>query len=206
MHVDTTIKNLITSLSSFNDLIRVKARNELVATGKPALFSLIEALRDPNHLVRWEAVKALGEIGDPEAAPSLVEALEDEEFEVRWRAAEALMRLNKKGLRPLLHALIRHADSAFLREGAHHVLHELARGELRAYLTPVLIALEGFEPAVLVPAAALCAIETMEESPKTANKDRSHFPQAVSRCRTKPDSKQSAQTGREIYEEFTQEG
>ncbi len=82
------------------------------------------------------------------------------------------------------------------------MLHELAKGELRAYLTPVLIALEGFESAVLVPAAALCAIETMEESPKTANKDRRDFPQAVGRCH-KPDSKKSAQTGREIYEEFT---
>jgi HEAT repeat protein len=171
--------------------VRVKARNELVATGKPALTSLVEALRDPNHLVRWETAKALGEIGDPEAAPSLVEALEDEEFEVRWRAAEALIRLNTKGLRPLLHALIRHADSPFLREGAHHALDELAKGELRAYLTSVLLALEGFEPAVLVPAAALCAIETMEESLKTANKDRCHFPQAVNRCHTKPDSKKA---------------
>ncbi len=202
MHVDATIKNLITALSSSNDLIRVKARNELVATGKPALMFLVEALRDPNHLVRWEAAKALGEIGDPETAHALTEALEDEEFEVRWRAAEVLIRMNTKGLKPLLHALIRHADSAFLREGAHHVLHELAKGELRAYLTPVLIALEDFEPAVLVPAAALCAIETMEESPKTANKDRRHFPQAVTRCHTKPDSKKSVKTGREIFEEF----
>jgi HEAT repeat protein len=132
--------------------------------------------------VRWETAKALGEIGDPKAAPSFVEALEDEEFEVRWRAAEALIRLNTKGLMPLLHALIRHADSAFPRDGAHHVLHELAKAELRAYLTPVLLALEGFEPAVLVPAAALCAIETMEESLKTANTGRRHFHQAVSRC------------------------
>jgi hypothetical protein len=195
MHGDTTIENLITDLSSFNDLVRVKARYEPVAAGKPALTSLVEALKNPNHLVRWEAAKALGEIGDSEAAPSLVEALEDEEFEVHWRAAEALIRLSTKGLSPLLHALIRHADSAFLREGAHRVLHELAKGELRAYLTPVLIALEGFEPAVLVPAAALCAIETMEESPKTANKDRRHFPQAVSRCHTKPDSKKKRTDG-----------
>jgi len=50
------------------------------------------------------------------------------------------------------------------------VLHELARGQLRAHLTPVLIALGSFEPAVEVPAAALHAIETIEESLKTANK------------------------------------
>jgi HEAT repeat protein len=170
MDVDIAIRKLITDLSSFNDLIRVKARKELVATGKPALTPLAEALRDPNHLVRWEAAKALGEIGDPEAAPSLAEALEDEEFEVRWRAAEALIRMKTKGLKPLLHALIHRADSAFLREGAHHVFHELAKGELRAYLAPVLIALGSFEPAVEVPAAALHVMETMEAPPKKVNK------------------------------------
>jgi hypothetical protein len=50
------------------------------------------------------------------------------------------------------------------------VLHELAKGELRTYLTPVLIALGGFEPAVEVPSAALHAIETMEESLKKPKK------------------------------------
>jgi HEAT repeat protein len=99
-----------------------------------------------------------------------VEALEDEEFEVRWRAAEALIRMKTKGLSPLLDALIHHADLFFLREGAHHVLHELARGDLKAYLTPVLIALGSFEPAVEVPAAALRAIEAMEESLTKAKK------------------------------------
>jgi HEAT repeat protein len=163
------IKNLIRALSSSNDLNRVKSRKELVAIGKPAVSFLIDALKNSNHLVRWEAAKALGEIGDPEAAPSLVEALEDEEFEVRWRAAEALIRMKTKGLEPLLHALIHRADSAFLREGAHHVLHELARGELRACLAPVLIALGSFEPAVEVPAAALRAMETMEAPPNKVN-------------------------------------
>ena len=112
MDLYATIKNLIAALSSFNDLTRVKSRKELVAIGKPAVRSLIEALKDSNHMVRWEATKALGEIGDMEAALALVEALEDEEFEVRWRAAEALIRMNRKGLRPLLHTLIQHADSA----------------------------------------------------------------------------------------------
>jgi HEAT repeat protein len=170
MNLEATLKKLTANLSSSIDLTRVKARKELVAIGKPAVPFLIEALKNPNHLGRWEAVKALGEIGDSKAAPALVEALEDEEFEVRWRAAEALIRMNAKGLIPLLDALIHRADSAFLREGAHHVLHELAKGELRTYLTPVLIALGSFEPAVEVPAAALHAIETMEESLKTPKK------------------------------------
>jgi hypothetical protein len=44
MHRGVIINNLITDLASLNDLVRVKARNELVATGKPALTSLLEAL------------------------------------------------------------------------------------------------------------------------------------------------------------------
>jgi HEAT repeat protein len=170
MNSEVTVTNLIASLSSSIDLTRVKARKELVAIGKPAVSFLIEALKSPNTMERWEAAKALGEIGDSEAAPALVEALKDEEFEVRWRAAEALIRMNTKGLNPLLDALIHHADLFFLREGAHHVLHELARGDLKAYLTPVLIALGSFEPAVEVPAAALRAIEAMEESLTKAKK------------------------------------
>jgi HEAT repeat protein len=158
---NSTVKNLVKTLSSFNDLSRVEARKALEAIGKPAVPLLIEALKDPNNLTRWEAAKALGEIGDTNAAPALVEALEDEEFDVRWLAAKALIELNIKGLRPLFHALIEHADSVFLREGAHHVLHDLAKGGLRKYLAPVLIALEDMDPAVQVPMAASHALKLL---------------------------------------------
>jgi len=173
--MSANIKNLIAALSSFDDLRRVKARKELAAIGKPALPYLVEALKDSNHLVRWEAVKALGEIGDPETAPALVKALEDEEFEIRWLAAKGLVGMNVKGLEPLFQALIQHADSAYLREGAHHVLHDLAKGELRPYLAPLLIALEDFEPAVQVPAAASRATGMLEKFLKTAHKTNGSF-------------------------------
>lgn len=158
---NSTVKNLVKTLSSFNDLSRVEARKALEAIGKPAVPLLIEALKDPNNLTRWEAAKALGEIGDTNAAPALVEALEDEEFDVRWLTAKALIELNIKGLRPLFQSLIEHADSVFLREGAHHVLHDLAKGGLRKYLAPVLIALEDMEPAVQVPVAVSHALKLL---------------------------------------------
>lgn len=158
---DSTVKNLIRALASFNDLSRVEARRALVATGRQAVPFLIEALNDPESLRRWEAAKALGEIGDPNAAPALVKALEDEAFEVRWAAAKALIEMNVKGLKPLLQALIERADSVFLREGAHHVLHDLAKGELRKYLGPVLIALEDIDSAVQVPTAASHGLEML---------------------------------------------
>ncbi len=173
------LKNLISDLSSSNDFIRLKARRELLEAGKPAYASLLQALKHRNCLVRWEAVNILGATGDAEVAPALVGALEDREFEVRWVAAEALTRMGKEGLKTLFQALIEHADSAFLREGAHHVFHKLSQGdlngELRVFLTPILIALESREPAVEIPPVALRSTETMDEALKAAHEvDRSN--------------------------------
>lgn len=168
------IKNLISDLSSTDDFIRLKARRELLEAGHPAHAQLLEALKDPNCLVRWEAANVLGGTGDPEVAPALIAALEDGEFEVRWVAAEALIRIGKDGLKNLFHALIERADSAFLREGAHHVLHKMAQGEFKVFLTPILIALESRQPSVDLPQVALHAIETMDDALKAAREiDRS---------------------------------
>ena len=111
----------------------------------------------------------------------MVKALEDEIFEVRWVAAEGLTRLNIRGLKPLLHALTEHGDSILLREGAHHVFHNLTKGALRKCLTPVLAALEAIEheggvPWVTphsmrleVPRAALQALEMLEKEKRLSD-------------------------------------
>lgn len=156
-----SLQALIKSLSSDDDGVRVKARHSLVAMGKAAVAPLAGALKDGNELLRWEAAKALGEIGAPEAAPFLVRALEDEQFDVRWLAAVGLIGMNIKGLKPLLHALMEQSDSVFLREGAHHVIHDLTKGELRKYLAPVLASLENIEPAAGCPQAAFHALEML---------------------------------------------
>jgi len=171
----TSTETHIANLASRDDVTRVKARQSLVSMGKTAVPSLIEALTSKKYLVRWEAAKTLGEIGDPQAAPALVGALEDEEFDVRWLAAEGLIRLNIDGLKPLLQALKERGDSELLREGAHHVFHDLSKGALKKTLRPVLAALESIEPGaevpwvashetgVEVPRAALQALEMLEK-------------------------------------------
>ena len=160
------LEALIKSLSSEDDGVRVNARHSLVAMGKAAVAPLAEALKDGNNLLKWEAAKALGDIGAPEAGPILVKALEDEQFDVRWLAAVGLIGMNIKGLKPLLHALMEQIDSVFLREGAHHVIHDLTKGELRKYLAPVLAALENIEPAAGCPRAAFHALEMLEKDKK----------------------------------------
>ena len=146
--------SLVTDLANHNDTKRVKARHALVAMGKATAPLLTEALKSKNSLMRWEAAKAMGEIGDPSTASALVDALEDEDFDVRWLAAEGLTKLNILALKPLLRALEKRGDSILLQEGAHHVFHDLAKGGLRKFLAPVLAALEALEPGKEVPWAA----------------------------------------------------
>lgn len=65
-------------------------------------------------------------------------------------------------LQPLLHALTeRAADSVWLRDGAHHVLHDLAKMGLAEGMAPVLTALEGIEPTATVPGEARRALDTL---------------------------------------------
>jgi len=162
--VETTIKALIADLASHDDVTREKARHSLVAMGRRCVPWLTEALRTGKYLMRWEAAKALGQIAAPEAAPVLVEALEDSESDVRWLAAEGLIKLNVKGLKSLLHALMTKTDSGFLREGAHHVIHDLAKGALRKPLAPVLASLEDVKMTIEAPEAAFKALEILEKN------------------------------------------
>jgi hypothetical protein len=156
------VGSLTAQLASDDGLVRVNARQSLVAIGAPAVASLIEALRDANSQVRWEAAKALSEIVDPAAAPALVRALQDRGFGVRWLATEGLIALGSRGLTPLLRALVERSDSVRLRQGAHHVLHDLARRrDLTQVLQPVLAALDGIEPSLQVPVAAEAALEAL---------------------------------------------
>jgi uncharacterized protein (DUF302 family) len=162
--IDPTIQNLIMNLLSNDEILRIHSRESLVKIGKPAVPQLVEALMRGNHWLRWEAAKALGEIGDPTAAPALVEALKDGEFDVQWLAAEGLIKMKAGGIESLLHALMAEADLPLVREGAHHVIRELIKGELKEYLTSVLSALEGVEPTIQVPWVAKTAHDKLTEA------------------------------------------
>ena len=153
------IDSLIASLDDTDGLKRERARESLVAIDRPAVEPLSKALKREGVRVRWEAAKALGEIGDLWAVPALVEALEDDNAGVRWAAADSLIAIGHVGLRPLLQALVDRADSAWLREGAHHVLRALSRRKtLSDAEIAVLRALEKPEPVLEVPEAAFKAM------------------------------------------------
>jgi hypothetical protein len=153
------IANLLAQIASHSGSERKDARERLVAFGQPAVAPLIDALADDRKIVRWEAAKAFTELHDPRAAPALVRGLEDSEGDVRWLAAEALIGLGRVGLKPLLEALMQHADSIELRDGVHHVLHSLRQGALAEFTEPVLKSLEGFAPELAAPFSAQAVLE-----------------------------------------------
>jgi hypothetical protein len=120
----TNIESLMDMLASKEGATRQKARESLIALGKPAVPFLIRTLRNSklDHL-RWEAAKSLGSINDTRAIPSLVKALEDSDHDVAWLAALALRKFKKAAWPQLLNMLIKSKpDSILLRQGAHHVL------------------------------------------------------------------------------------
>jgi HEAT repeat protein len=156
-----TISLLIAKLTGNDGLERESARWSLLSIGSPAVAPLTELLESPNKQIRWEAAKALAAIADPAAAHVLVKALEDKVFDVRWVAAEGLINLGREGLVPLLQALIERSDSPWLREGAHHVLHKLAEGDLKELLQPIVDSLESIESAVESPIRAHAALDAL---------------------------------------------
>jgi HEAT repeat protein len=156
-----SVSSLIADLGSQDGLVRVKARKSLVSIGGPAVKLLVKALASKKAWVRWEAAKTLGQIGDAKATGALIAALEDRMFDVRWLAAEGLNAIGHEALVPLLQALKERPDSLWLREGVHHVLHNMEGGHLNKIINPVLLALESFEPSVEAPLAVERALEAL---------------------------------------------
>ena len=154
------IDKLVMDLASGDGMVRVRARENLVDLGSPAVGPLVELLEDSRNRVRWEAARALEAIADPAAAGALVTVLGDPVFDVRWLAAKGLIAIGRDSALPLLRGLIAGSGSKLFREGAHHVIHDLLRRdeELGEVLGPVLVSLEDAEASVEAPLAAETAI------------------------------------------------
>ena len=160
-----SIEELINDLANPNGIIRQKARYELVKIGSPALDYLLELQSSVKHLVRWEAVKAISEIGSSETIPILTNALEDEEFDVRWLAAEGLIDIGNTSVYPLLKTFISNKESIHLKEGIHHVLKGL---ETRGLFDDKYGIIDAFESSIAPVEIEIKIINMLkEESVKT---------------------------------------
>lgn len=156
------VKRLINDLSSKDGGTRESARAALAEIGSPAIPDLAKALVEGKDWTRWEAAKTLGEISNPQGIPALVEALRDKNFDVRWLAAKGLIAIGWKSAVPVVESLMEHPDSVWMRDGAHHVLHDLAHGPLEEPLGSFLKVLEGIEPAVRIPPEGRSLLEKLK--------------------------------------------
>ena len=156
------IESLISNLANKDSIARIKARASLVSYGHRAVEPLLEALSSKNQWVRWEAAKALSQIHDISSINGLINALRDEMFDVRWLAAEGLIAIGRKSLKPILQALVELPDSIWMMEGAHHVLHEIEKGDLEGVLEPVVKGLEHIDGAIEVPFIAEAALNKLQ--------------------------------------------
>lgn len=117
-----TVPALIAQLSG-DKRVADAARKALEEIGPPATPALIEALGGRSEQARWHAAKALALLTDPRAIPALLTALDDGNYGVRWLAAEALAGIGDESIKPLMeHLAAREKPSAWLRQGAQHVL------------------------------------------------------------------------------------
>ncbi len=155
------VKLLVADLASNDGIVRVTARRLLATIGEDAIGELVKALKNKNQWMRWEAAKTLGQIGDPAAIEALTKALRDDFFDVRWLAAEGLIVIGRASVVPLLKAMVEQAESLWMREGAHHVLHDINKEGIEEILRPVMTALEDVEPSLAVPIAAEKALDEL---------------------------------------------
>ena len=104
------------------------AANALAKIGKPAVETLIVALKNENPFVRRNAAEALGEIKDASAVKPLVDALKDDDLIVRRDAAKALGKIKDfSAEEPLTSAL--KDESPAVRRNAAIALREMGKPE-----------------------------------------------------------------------------
>jgi len=158
-------QSLVILLENEDVKARIKARKSLVTIGKPAVPALSLVLENSKiYKARWEAAKALSEIGDLKSIHSLVKALEDPESDVAWLAAKTLAKFKKAAWPKLMRALVeRGADSILLQHGAHHILRKQKMEGYNDLLNTLRTALETGSVHESVPPAAYNILEQMKK-------------------------------------------
>jgi HEAT repeat protein len=107
---------LITALGESGSVasvvINLGEAETLIDIGRPAVPALIAALKDGDPMVRWQAAKALGEIGDSSATPALIAVLNDPQWKVREQTAKALGKIGDKSAVPAMIAALNNDRSS----------------------------------------------------------------------------------------------
>jgi HEAT repeat protein len=92
----SAVELLFNILRQPNHPLRPDAAKALGNLGELSQLRLINALKDEDSFVRQSAAEALGNIGDEQAVPALIEALGDGDDKVRLSAIESLRWIDNK--------------------------------------------------------------------------------------------------------------
>jgi len=154
-------ESLIGMLSNENGVARGKARELLVALGKPAVNSLIQTLQHAKVVhVRWEGAKALGAVSDIRSIEPLINALSDSDTDVAWLAAEALVSFGIAAWPSLLQLLVdKGSDAVSLHKSLHHIFLNQKMDGLNDLLANLKKALE---PGAVPESATVAAYEILK--------------------------------------------
>jgi len=137
----------------------------MVAADRGVVRALVSLLYDPDELVRWRAVSALGHLAGahPELARPLVTrlywSLNDESGGIGWMSAPALGEIGRRApqlLSQCVRPLVRYLDEPFLLPGALWAIGRLAPAypvETREVVPEVSRCCASADPAVRAPAA-----------------------------------------------------
>lgn len=89
-----------------NDEFKDDATWALAELGQPAVGRLLECLKNPDEVIRKQAILALGEIKDSSSVDLLIERLQDPDWFIRLSAASALEKIGdprgREAVKPLM--------------------------------------------------------------------------------------------------------
>jgi hypothetical protein len=109
--------------------LRIEVENELIALGKAAVPTLIEACRDSNQHVRLLAAYVLGYLNDRSAAIALMRIVDSDSYApARVMAVEALGRLGAKEALSVVQAAAKDPNPN-VRNAAEWALPRVQKGE-----------------------------------------------------------------------------
>jgi HEAT repeat protein len=160
------IPALISALSNADEQLGSQIFRSLIEIGSVAVPALIELGNSSRAWMRWDRVRALGEIGDDRAITPLALALNDPDHGVAWMAARELVHFGRLCVEPVLRVLMLQNTSPWLVETASYTLREISKEypRLQPYLQPVLQNMHGVAYNIATPLAARKALERLESS------------------------------------------
>ena len=143
--------------SDFDEHVRGACARALGELQDNTSLDLLEAALEDHAVVRFQAVMALGKIGNSAAAPALLALLKDSQPEIRYQAVRALGQLKLEGSEAHIEPLLQDPD-VMVRRGAEQTLQEfgftasqIRRKRLQKSFTRVMLALSPSYLGALLP-------------------------------------------------------